>query len=249
MIQDLHSHTCYSFCAKNPSTEEGIIAAVQGGVELFGICDHQYGVGYATFEAFERGIVPTASLYQKRIDDYRKLLEGLKEKYREKIKLLAGLEIATAKINPGYPLPKEIDVSAFDYCLLEHIDREDSAIEGDLFSYAKGLRCPTGLAHTDLFAYLQKTGKDPLDYFRRMAEGNIFWELNVSYDSVHNFHEHEYVKRFFAEEWQQEIIKKSGVKLSVGFDGHIATEYDASRVRVANQKLRALSIPLVFDET
>ena len=46
MLQDLHSHTYYSFCgADKPETI--VEAAIAGGLELFGITDHSYGIGNA----------------------------------------------------------------------------------------------------------------------------------------------------------------------------------------------------------
>ncbi len=247
MIQDLHSHTRYSFCSRNPSIEEGVLAAIEGEIELFGITDHNYGIGYVTCEDFLSGNTPSLREYQRRIDEYRETICTLKKKYEPQIKILSGIELATTLPDKNYPLPKGIDVSRFDYCLIENLTNADSIMEGDLFSYAKSLRCPAGVAHTDLFAFIQNRGENPLDYFRRMAEENIFWELNVNYDSIHHFREHEYVKTFFDDERQQEIIRKSGVKLSVGFDGHDASEYNALRVRSANERLKKLEIPLAFD--
>ncbi len=247
MLQDLHSHTRYSFCSKNPSTEEGIIAAIQGGIQLFGITDHNYGIGYGACDDFLSGNTPALREYQRRIYEYHRTISPLKKKYEAQIKILSGIELATTYPDKHYPLPKGIDISCFDYCLIEHLPNADSVTEGDLFAYAKALRCPAGVAHTDLFAFIESRGEAPLDYFRRMADENIFWELNVNYDSIHGFREHEYMQRFFSDERQQDVIRKSGVKLSVGFDGHDAKEYDASRVRSANERLKKLEIPLVFD--
>ncbi len=77
-----------------------------------------------------------------------------------------------------------------------------------------------GVAHTDLFAYLRNRGDDPLTYLNRMAEENIFWEMNVSYDPIHKFRVHPYMVEFFQNKEQQDIVRESGVKVSVGFDGH-----------------------------
>ena len=52
MIQDLHSHTYYSFCGKD-APEEIVEAAIAGGIELFGICDHNHGVGNARRDVFK----------------------------------------------------------------------------------------------------------------------------------------------------------------------------------------------------
>ena len=43
MIQDLHSHTYYSFCGAD-TPEEVVEAAINGGIELLGITDHNYGL-------------------------------------------------------------------------------------------------------------------------------------------------------------------------------------------------------------
>ena len=52
MKQDLHSHTYYSFCgADQPAVI--IEAAIKGGIELFGICDHAYGVGHGKLEVYQ----------------------------------------------------------------------------------------------------------------------------------------------------------------------------------------------------
>ena len=52
MIQDLHSHTYYSLCGKD-RPEEIVEAAIAGGIELFGICDHNHGIGNGRREIFK----------------------------------------------------------------------------------------------------------------------------------------------------------------------------------------------------
>jgi histidinol phosphatase-like PHP family hydrolase len=52
MIQDLHSHTYYSFCGKD-TPEEIVEAAIAGGIELFGISDHAHGVGNARHDVYK----------------------------------------------------------------------------------------------------------------------------------------------------------------------------------------------------
>jgi hypothetical protein len=105
-----------------------------------------------------------------------------------------------------------------------------------------------GIAHTDMFAFVEKIGEDPLEYFSKMAEAGIFWEMNVSFDSIHNYREHEYVKEFFANGEQQKIVRDSGVRLSVGFDGHRVEDYLPERVRAACEKIESIGIRLAFDE-
>ena len=249
MIQDLHSHTYYSFCGKD-KPEAIVEAAIEGGIELFGISDHAHGVGHGrndVYYAAADGV--TFSRYERTLTRYYDHISLLKEKYAGKIRLLSGIEINTQKSIPQAKLPDRVDVSFFDYCLVEHLDYEDSITEGDIFAFAGRCGCAvTGIAHTDLFAHIAHLGADPLDYFKRMADANIFWELNVSYDKTHGYREHEYVKRFLADEAQQEIVRRSGARLSVGFDGHRVEDYRADRVCDCCMALEGLDIPLVFEE-
>jgi histidinol phosphatase-like PHP family hydrolase len=249
MIQDLHSHTYYSFCGKD-KPEEIVEAAIAGGVELFGITDHNYGIGYGRRDVLKNPNVPVSyeALSLQRYYDHISLI---KEKYADKIEVLRGIEInADRDVREGrLVLPEDADVSFFDYCLVENPDRDNSLVNKDLFSFAE--RCGTaavGVAHTDMFSYICSMGEDPYRYFKRMAEQNIFWEMNVSYDSIHGYREHEYVGRFLSDELQQEIVRQSGVRLSVGFDGHRVEDYRPDRVVNCCERLKESGISLVFDE-
>ena len=80
-----------------------------------------------------------------------------------------------------------------------------------------------------------------------MAERGIFWEMNVSYDSIHNYREHQYVKDFFDSEFLQDMVRRSGMRLSVGFDGHRVEDYLPDRVADACRKISGMNIPLAFE--
>lgn len=216
---DVHSHTYYSDCGKD-APRDIIEAAVAGGITHFGISDHNYGIG-------------------DRKAEYLAEINSLKEEYKDRITLYCGIEIATCN---DFRAPKEgEDFSAFDYCLLEHVDNGNSIIK-DLFEFASSLGCPVGIAHTDMFAYCEKNEVDPLAFFKRMAEAGIFWEMNVNYDSIHGYREHEYVKEFMASEEQQRIVKESGLRITVGFDGHRVEDYLPGRVKDMNDFLRKVGI-------
>jgi len=249
MIQDLHSHTYYSFCGAD-KPEAIVEAAIEGGITLFGISDHAHGVGHGRIEVYraaDDGV--TFSDYGRMLERYYDHICLLKEKYADRIRVLSGIEVNTQGNLLRAALPAGADISFFDYCLIEQLDYEDSITQGDLFSFAKRCGCRMrGIAHTDLFSHIAHLGANPLDYFKRMADENIFWEMNVSYDRVHHYREHEYVKRFLADEWQQEIVRKSGALLSVGFDGHRVEDYRPDRVTDCCKALKALGLPLVFDE-
>ena len=245
MIQDIHSHTYYSFCGAD-RPEEVVERAIEGGIELFGICDHNYGVGFGRPDLFATSATDISSSYGRNLVKYFDHINLIKEKYADKIKILRGIEIATL-MDARYALPDGVDISFFDYCLVEHIDCGNSCTGGDLFPFAKRCACPVGVAHTDLFSHAEGLGIDPLDYFKRMAEENIFWEMNVSFDSIHKFREHGYMLRFFEDEKQQEIVRASGVRLSVGFDGHRCNEYNAQRVKDYCRKVENMGIKMAFE--
>lgn len=252
MIQDLHSHSYYSFCGKD-NPEELVKAAIAGGIEVFGITDHNNGIGFGRKDA---RLAP-ADIIPNEYDEvilhrYFDHLTLLKEKYQDKIDIKRGIEIATNsahKTIPKITLPDSADISFFDFCLIEHLNFEFTTTNNDIFSYAKRCGCEyVGIAHTNMFAFIESLGQNPLDYFKRMAEQNIFWEMNVSYDSTHNYREHEYMLKFFNDEKQQEIVRESGVRLSIGFDGHKLEDYAPERIKDYCQKLTNLGIKMVFEK-
>lgn len=222
MIMDIHAHTYYSNCgADDPRVI--IDAAIAGGIELFGICDHNYGIGERKREYFD-------------------LLTSLRDEYAGKIRLLRGIELAT--VNDLW-LRDDEDISKFDYCLVEHIDQDNSSVGMGIFGYSKRLGCRVGIAHTDLIGWARRRGDDPVGFLRKFADNGIFWEMNVNYDSIHRWREHPYVVRFYESEEEQEIVRKSGIQISVGFDGHRVGNYSPERVKRMCAFLEEKGIPMV----
>ena len=251
MIQDLHSHTYYSFCGKD-RPEDVVEAAIAGGIELLGITDHNHGIGNARVNVF---FVPEdgapAHDYERTLRRYFDHMTLVKEKYADRIRVLRGIEVCTlgGQAYQRHALPDNADISYYDYCLLEHIDNPASVTGGDLFAYAKRCGCPiTGIAHTDMLAFIKGRGEDPYDYFSRMAEANIFWEMNVSYDAVHGYRQHAYMLEFFENPELQEIVRRSGVRVSVGFDGHHVEDYLPDRVADYCRRLTEMGIKMPFEE-
>ncbi len=249
MLQDLHSHTYYSFCGKD--TPEVIVeAAIAGGLDLFGITDHNYGVGYGRHSVFCAASDMGLDNYERTLRRYFDHINLIREKYADRITVLRGIEICTLKggNHKIYALPDGADISFFDYCLIENLDSDISITGGDLFAFAR--RCATlvvGVAHTDLFAHIHHLGADPLAYFSRMAEENIFWEMNVSYDSIHGYREHGYMLDFFADPEKQALVRRSGVRVSIGFDGHRVEDYRPDRVADYCRRLTEMEIKMPFE--
>ena len=245
MIQDLHAHTYYSYCGKD-SPEAVVKNAISSGIELLGISDHYYGIvmnkpGFVYESDQER-----VNMHNNALNRYYEHIKLIAEKYKDYINVWCGVEIATLDLGCGYTLlPDGVDVSMFDFCLVEHIQKEQTKVL-DVFDFIKRCGCErSGLAHVDLFDYIVTKGLDVDLFLKKMKEQNVFWELNVNYDSFHGYREHQYVKNFFGDEKLVETVKRNGIKLSVGFDGHRLEDYDADRVIDACGKLQKLSIPMI----
>jgi hypothetical protein len=53
---------------------------------------------------------------------------------------------------------------------------------------------------------------------------------------------------FFEDPHQQEILRRSGVRVSVGFDGHRVEDYLPERVKGYCEKIQKMGIKLIFEE-
>ncbi len=243
MIQDLHTHTYYSHCGKD-SPEAIVKNAISNGIELVGISDHYHGVAMNLPGFVYRSDEEKLKMHNSAVQRYYEHIQLIAEKYKDYIDVWCGIEITTLDL--GFTLlPDGVDVSMFDYCLIENIHYEETTVP-DVFEFAKRCGCKkTGLAHIDLPAYIKSKGLDMDAFFKKMADQNIFWELNVNYDSSHCFNEHQYVKDFFSCNEVIDAVRRSNLKLSVGFDGHKLEEYDVDRVIATCRKLEEMSIPMI----
>jgi len=203
-VFDIHSHTYYSGCGRdNPN--DLIKTAIQNGISAFGICDHNYGIG-------ERKV------------EYLKEMRAMADVYKDRIKLYCGIEIAT--FPHQYDIKDSEEIKNFDYCLIEHLTDERSIVKENIFEFCKNLGILCGIAHTDLFQYCDMYEFEYKDFFTKMAQNNIFWEMNVTYDSIHKYKEHQYVLDFMKDNEKQNIIKEAGVYVSIGLDSHRCEDYD-----------------------
>ncbi len=218
MIIDLHAHSSYSNCGRD-DMQALVEEMIANGVQVLGITDHNYGI------------------CDRRAEYVAKIRE-LKKRYEGKIELLCGIEICTLKTH-GY---RSAPDGSFDYCLIENLTSPDSVMEGDIVSFVRNYGCKVGIAHTDLFGFIENTGKNAGEYLKSLADNNIFWELNVNYDSIHGYRQHEYVQRFFESKYQQDAVKEAGLRLSIGFDGHRMEDYLVDRVKTANEFLEKNNI-------
>ena len=207
-VSDLHSHTYYSLCGRD-NPHNLIKTAINNGISVLGISDHNYGIG-------------------ERKRQYLAEIRSLAEAYKDKITILCGIEIAT--LPHLYDIEDTNEIRDYDYCLVENITDSNSLATEDIISFCSKLGIPCGIAHTDMFAYCDMYGLEYNDFFEKMAQAGIFWEMNVSYDSIHHYKEHAYVREFIADREKQQIVKNAGLYISVGFDSHRCEDYDGVRV-------------------
>lgn len=222
-VFDIHSHTYYSSCGKD-AMHELIDTAIENGLSILGISDHNHCIG-------------------NRKPEYVQEIRAAAEKYKDRIKIICGMEISTRPNVDILVLFKHINL--FDYCLIEHIAAPDSIVGKQLIRYCKELGILCGVAHTDLFEYCDIYGYNYEWFFSQMADNKIFWEMNVNYDSTHNYKEHSYVYEFMNNKEKIDIIKKAGVYIGVGFDSHRYKDYDGFRVHQMYDFLKTNGIKTV----
>ena len=224
MIIDMHSHTWYSNCGRD-NPEELIKTMISHGVQVLGVTDHNYGIGDREVE-------------------YRNCMRTLAKKYADKIKVFCGIEISTL---PNLCPEPSKTFEEYDYCLMENLDNPDAVMKRDIVAYTANYKCHVGIAHTDIFGLIAELGVEPVAYLKSLADNGIFWELNVNYDSIHCYREHEYVKTFYNSVEQQQAVKQAGLHVSVGFDGHRMEDYVVERIKQANVFLQSCGIKNAVD--
>ena len=94
-LQNLHTHTTYADGKDTP--EELILKAIDKGFDSVGFSEHSY----MTYSKSFSGPVDKTS-------EYKEEIKGLKEKYKDKIKIFCGLEVDMF----SYP-----DMSGYDYLI------------------------------------------------------------------------------------------------------------------------------------
>lgn len=215
ITEDLHNHTIFSYDGEN-TAEEIIKNAISKEIKIIGICDHQFSIG-------------------EKLLSYTNEINSLKEKYKNQITVLAGLEIG---LRPKpYNLVK-INDSGLDYCLFESLDsdRFDTMDIYEFFEWTRLFKMTKGLAHTDIFKLRDKFG---IDIFEKLKEYDLFWEINTSGNYT-------YYYDFLTNHQKQQEIKKSKISVSIGSDTHNLRNFNVSKLKSAHSIIEKLGNPIIF---
>lgn len=217
-IMDIHNHTTWSDGVH--TTEEIIENAINNGVDIIGISDH--------FNTIKCNSISIPKLHK-----YIEFLWKMKDKYKDKIKVLSGIEICMNKewceLNN---LPYNI-LSKLDYVLFEYIDWfSDSVTLKEIQYYTKRISCPKGLAHTNIFSLIDKYEID--NVIKLIKDNELFWELNVNegyeyFDYIINNRNEVKIIELFNK------LKENDIKISVGSDTHALKFYDINKIKIGNE--------------
>lgn len=212
-IVDLHNHTKYSYDGQN-TPREVVENAIISGIDAIGISDHQFSIGSDIFSYIDE-------------------IEKLKAEYKGKITVLCGLEVGLR------PKPNDFLPSAsrkLDYCLFESLDSKTGMDLYEFLEWKRTIRCPVGLAHTDIFAL---SGRYNVDMLKLLERENIFWEINFSGN-------YNYYFDFISNAEKQEKVSKSGIILSVGSDTHWIGDRDKKRLLQTTELVKKLKNKTIF---
>lgn len=162
---------------------------------------------------------------------YCEYINNCKIKYADKIRVLCGLEIGTCP-----PPQKKLSASGekFDYVLFESLDKDGAMDFFEFLKWQNQFKCKTGLAHTDIFKLSEQYGTDIL---KIMRDNNIFWELNTSGN-------YSYYYDFLTNERKRQLVRESGIAVSVGSDTHYIPEYRKTQIKRANELIQKMKLPM-----
>lgn len=224
-----HTHTMRCMHA-NGSDEEYVISAIKGGFKVLGFSDH-------TPWAYESDFVAKMRMPLSQFHEYKASIQALKEKYRDQIQILLGLE---CEYYPRYmPWLKEFLVKEeIDYIIFgnHYYDTDEIPnqyygrrcgeseylnyyVEGAIAGMESGLYAY--LAHPDVFMRGKKIfDQEAIDASYQICEAAKRLHIPLEY----NLEGVAYNKEFQIEEYPHhkfwEIAAKVGNEVIIGVDAH-----------------------------
>ena len=169
--QNLHTHTCY--CDGNDMPEELILKAIELGFDTIGFSGHSY-----------TGFDIDWHMSREKTELYKKEIAALKNKYKEKISVLCGLE---------YDIFSDCDVSYYDYLIgsshflkidgeYVEFDVDADTVSGIINRYFGGDGIKYAKAYYENMAQLYKYGDFDIvghfDIVTKHCETHNFFDIN-----------------------------------------------------------------------
>lgn len=217
-LMDIHNHTDWSDGAHYP--EEIIENAIKNSVSIIGISDH--------FDT-----VKCNSVYAAMLNQYICNLKKLKNKYKDQIEVLAGIEICMNKEWCDLDKLPYDNLNKLDYVLFEYVDCFSGSVTlKEIKEYSGKITCKKGLAHTNLITLGNIYGL--VEVIKSLKDNDLFWELNVNpgyeyFDEISENRNKNYIKNLFNK------LKENGIKITVGSDTHLLCYYNIKRLKEGNE--------------
>ena len=119
-LQNLHTHSTY--CDGKNTLEEMVIAAIEKGFDSIGFSGHATMIDYPV-----HATIPDYLKYwmtKEEIEIYKKEISQLKEKYKDRINILCGIE---------YEIFSTADIKGYDYVIgaVHHIPAKNDFVDVD----------------------------------------------------------------------------------------------------------------------
>ena len=256
MKSNYHTHT-YRCHHASGSDEEYVLEAIKGGIKVLGFSDH-------TPWKYDSDYVATMRMTVEEFEDYYQSISNLREKYKDQIKILIGLE---AEYFPKYMkwLQSFIDEGRLDYLILgNHFKDSDetkqyygriATTDEGLKSYldssleAMDYKCYAYFAHPDLYmrnrtSFDEKEKAIAYAICKKAKENDIILEYNLE-GLISNRAEGAigYPCKDF---WK--IAAEVGNRTIIGIDAHKPSSLsDVQRFDEAHDFLTSLGLEVVDD--
>jgi DNA polymerase (family 10) len=200
MMMNLHNHTTFSDGRHSP--RDIIDAAVNAKLSHIAITDHY-------------GTTKVNSLSNEQLVQYTEEIKALAEEYKDRIKVLIGVEIDASKERTDFVKLYYEHISTLDFVLFEYVQNEiwNGMPLWEALKIRERIKCPMGLAHNNFAKNFAHT--DHGDLIGVLEANSVFIELctNLRY-SKFNKPYYNYSEEFFCK------LKGTDVLLSIGTDTH-----------------------------
>lgn len=223
-IMDLHNHSLWSDGTN--TIKEIVENAIKHNISAIGITDHLQADKYLAVKFTQ-------------INSYIKELIELKTYYKNRIKVLIGIEISIfecLKYVENIPFKA---LNGLDYVLIECLENLNPRIPvNNIEAYLQKFTCRLGLAHTNLLKLANNHG-GLVNIMKFLSKNNIFWEINSN--SMYEFFDDIIIQRNNNTHFLIDLIRDHKINISVGSDTHDLNDYEFGRLYEANRVAKTLN--------